>query len=209
MGDTLDFVLQSFGVKLEPRQRQPIDIFTATRGDLANVFAELNFNVGAEIGVQRGEYSEVLLKANPGLKLYSIDSWKSYRDYRDHTSQQKLGRFHKEPVKRLAAYGRRSRIIQGFSLDAVKRFRRNDLDFVYIDGNHTFDWVIQDIIEWSRRVRSGGIVSGHDYIRRLNPSPGVNVIQATHAYVKAHGIKPWFTVGGATKETRSWFWVKP
>ncbi|NIT59155.1 MAG: hypothetical protein GWN00_23910, partial [Aliifodinibius sp.] len=37
------------------------------------------------------------------------------------------------------------------------------LDFVYIDADHRFDHVMQDIILWFKKIRRGGILSGHDY----------------------------------------------
>lgn len=210
MGDALAYVLRRFALKVVPRQKQPLDIYTATRADLAVLFEELGYNLGAEIGVARGVYSEALLQANEKLTLYSIDAWKTYRGYRDHTSQRKLNGFLDETRNRLQQYGRRSRIVQGWSLDVARRFRDGTFDFVYIDGNHGFDHVMQDIIEWARRVRSGGIVAGHDYVRRLPGPEAVGVVKAVHVYTDAHSISPLFTVGGADPdECRSWFWVRP
>ena len=89
-------------------------------------------------------------------------------------------------------------------MDAVKDFEPNSLDFVYIDGNHYFDYVVEDIIHWSKIVRPGGIVSGHDYRKDKNEKVPFHIIQATHAYTDAHKISPWFVLArGAT-----WFWVK-
>jgi len=41
--------------------------------------------------------------------------------------------------------------------------RTPGLDFVYIDGDHSFDAVVRDVILWSNKVRPGGIVAAHDY----------------------------------------------
>ena len=202
---TVDYILRRFALKIEDGMKMPIDIFTATRADLAELFAELDLRSGAEIGVERGHYSKTLLKPNPNLTLHLVDAWKAYRGYRDHVTQSKMDGFYEEAQERLRDYP----VVfhRGFSMDVVQRFSPGQLDFVYIDGNHSFDWVMLDIIEWSKKVRSGGIVSGHDFIRRLREP--VHVIKATCVYTEAHKIRPWFTVGGATKETRSWFWVKP
>ena len=48
--------------------------------------------------------------------------------------------------------------------DAVKDIEDSSLDFVHIDGDHSYDFVMQDIILWGRKVRIGGIISGHDYL---------------------------------------------
>lgn len=205
--NTLDYVLQRFGVTLQPDQKLPIDLFNSSRRDLALLFHELKFKKGAEIGVESGEYSETLVSLNPGLELYCIDAWKAYRGYRDHVSQEKIDGFYETAQHRLSRYG--AELIRKFSMDAVQDFKDNGLDFVYIDANHSFDYVIMDIIEWSKKVKPGGIVAGHDYVRRKNITDRVHVVQAVQSYTYCHDIETWFTVGGAAKETRSWFWVKP
>ena len=192
--------------QVEPKPgRWPRDLTNSSRNDLAAEFALQGYKIGVEIGVEQGKFSEVLLTTIPGLRLTCVDAWTAYRGYRDHVSQTKMDGFYEDAKKRLLPLG--ATIVRKFSMDAVKEFRPNTLDFVYIDGNHGFDWVMQDLIEWSRRVRSGGMVAGHDYIRRLREP--VHVIQATHAYTDAHGITEWWTCGGQNKETRSFFWVKP
>lgn len=128
------------------------------RRDLARFFAEQEFNLGAEVGVLSGSYSAELCKQNPNLKLYCIDSWdlnpSRYIGFRERKYQQ--------AVQTLENYN--CELIKAFSMDAVRRFEPESLDFVYIDANHSFDAVMCDIIEWARRVKKGGIVSGDDYV---------------------------------------------
>jgi len=192
--------------QVEPRPgKWPRDLTNCSRNDLAVEVAERGFTVGVEIGVERGLYSEVLLTTIPNLRLTCVDAWTAYRGYRDHVDQAKMDGFYEEAKQRLLPLG--ATLVRKFSVDAVKDVAPNSLDFVYVDGNHGFDWVMLDLILWSRCVRSGGIVAGHDYIRRLREP--VHVIQATHAYTDAHGITEWWTLGGHNKETRSFFWLKP
>jgi hypothetical protein len=63
-------------------------------------------------------------------------------------------------------------------------------------------------------VRTGGIVAGHDYIRRKNPEYLMHVIPAVHGYIDSYQIKPLFVLGrkdapaGELRDkTRSWFFV--
>lgn len=186
----------------------PYEIPDCNREDLPLLFKELGYKIGAEIGVESGLFSLCLVKT--GLQLYCIDSWKAYRGYRDHVTQSKLDKFYRTVKKRLKPYG--SILVRKFSMDAVKDFKDNALDFVYIDANHTFDYVVRDIIEWSKKVKKGGIVAGHDYIRTIECS---GVIGAVKGYTKGHKIRPWFVVGREIKneglkrdDARSWFWVK-
>lgn len=173
-----------------------------SREKLAEHFAELEFMTGVEIGVEQGIYSEVLCKANPNLKLYCIDAWRAYRGYRDHTNQDKLNRYYEETKERLTPYN--CEIIRDWSMEAVKRFKDESLDFVYIDGNHDFKNVTDDIAEWSKKVRSGGIVAGHDYVP-YRSSITCHVVPVVDIWTMVHKIAPVFI----TKDQfPSWYWIK-
>ena len=200
-------------LNLDLDRRSPIEIANVGRDGLAILFAKLGFTSGAEIGVEQGLYSETLCKANPDLRLHSIDAWKAYSGYRDHVSQEKLDNFYKITADRLAAYN--CEIIRAYSLDAVKQFDDGSLDFVYIDGNHELPFVVNDIIEWSKKVRVGGIVAGHDYYKSSRFDTKNHVTYAVNAYVLSYRITPWFLLGtkdiisGQVRDhMRSWMWVK-
>lgn len=200
--DTLEYILNKFGMAQDIPDEElemPIEILNFTRNDLAKLFAELEFELGAEIGVEQGEYSETLLRENPKLRLYGIDAWEAYEGYRDHTRQEKLDRFAEATRVRMQGY--EFKPIRKFSMDAVKEFVDNSLDFVYIDANHDFAHVTEDIFHWSKKVRPGGIVSGHDYYKENVPSH-VHVPYVLEGYTKAYNILPWFIFED------SWMFVK-
>jgi hypothetical protein len=210
---TLEYILQKFHLSYDDRTRQPIEIPNYGRNNLAELFHEVGFVIGAEIGVEQGVYSEILCQANPGVKLYGIDAWQAYRGYRDHTRQEKLDRFYDITKERVAPYD--VTLIRKFSMDAVKEFKDESLDFVYIDGNHDFINVTQDVYYWSKKVRPSGIVAGHDYIKRRDEAAHVHVPQALNGYTDAYRIRPWFVIGsnavveGQIRDSsRSWMFVK-
>jgi hypothetical protein len=151
--------------------------------DLIKYFNELGFKKGVEIGVAGGHFSEAMCKAIPGLELWCIDIWHPYHGNRWSGSRERNENGFKEATERLSKYN--THIIREMSMDAVKRFRGGSLDFVFIDSNHDFDYVMQDLIEWTKRVRIGGIVSGDDYY----PLRNGGVIEAVDAYTNAHKIK--------------------
>jgi cephalosporin hydroxylase len=77
------------------------------------------------------------------------------------------------------------------------------LDFVYIDGNHGYEAVLDDLAAWSPKVRTGGFISGHDY--RVNAAkPFIEVVEAVNDWTRMHAIEPWFTL--ARDKTPSFFW---
>lgn len=211
-----EYINEKFGLKDPRGMRQPIELENMDRDDLATLFYELGYKKGAELGVETGKYSEVLLKRNPNLTLYCIDAWSVYRGYREHLTQSKVDGLLETAKDRLKPFGNRVKFIQKFTDEAAKDFPAKSLDFVYIDANHTLPFVIQDIVNWERIVRHGGIIAGHDFCRRADNGYQVHVVEAVTAYTGSYHVKPWFVVGSkAVREgekrdrPRSFFWVKP
>lgn len=169
-----------------------------TRVDLAKEFAKEGYKTGAEIGVADGRNSLTLCQNIPGLHLYCVDPWRSYLGndrggpQSQHDGNLTLAR------ERLKDYD--VEFVRGFSAEVGRDFK-GFLDFVYIDGNHAFDYVMEDLILWSQIVRSGGMVAGHDFYHFR----GAGVVDAVDAYTKAHGIMPMIT----DEREPSFFWVKP
>ena len=175
------------------------------RNELAAMFAKRCFKVGVEIGVDQGKYAEVLCRANPGLKLYCVDPWKIYNQYADIKDPQDMEGRYQRAVKRLAPYN--CVIIRESSMAAVKKFEPDSLDFVYIDGNHAYEYVLSDLKEWTKRVKPGGIVSGHDYTTRKHKYVGYAVSKAVDFYLESEGwIEEFFVCTKPIKST--WYFVK-
>ena len=169
------------------------------RTHLADLFGELGFNRGAEVGVRRGRFSMYLCRQNPDLELYCIDPWVAYDR---HYTTERQNKIYREAVENFKPFGSRIKILRKSSMDALGDFEDESLDFVHIDGNHQFDFVCPDIIFWSQKVKRGGIVACHDYY----PFGWAGVMEAVDAYTRSHHIDPWY----CTKELEpTAFWVKP
>jgi len=140
-----------------------------------------------------------------------VDAWRVYPGYRDHVNQAKLEGYYREACARLAPYN--CEIIRDWSLAAAERIEDASLDFVYLDANHDFRHVTDDIDEWGRKVRGGGIIAGHDYVRgrRIRDC---HVKDVVGSWTYAHRIKPWFVVTHGEGDYPpgnafpSWFWVQ-
>ena len=168
-----------------------------TRDELAILFNELGYKTGAEIGVKRGWFSNLLCESIPDLKLLCVDPWTKYsRSVGDERAEQ----HYKVAAKVLSPYN--ATLMRMTSMEAVKEIPNDSLDFVYIDGLHDFDSVILDLIHWTPKVRIGGIVSGHDYIHHFEGG----VIQAVNAYTYAHNIHSWYITKG--EPLPSFYWVR-
>jgi hypothetical protein len=199
--DTLEFILKRYDI---PKgQKSPVQLQRSRWASLTKLFKELNFTVGAEIGVERGRFSKIICQNNPQLKLYVVDCWQTYEGYRDHVSQERLDEFYLETKTRLEPFN--CHFIRDWSMNAVKMFADESLDFVFIDAGHDYEQVKEDIREWSKKVKIGGLVSGHDYIGKLH---GITygVIQAVNEWVEEMGISPLFVFNKDSCPT--WMYVK-
>jgi hypothetical protein len=213
MNATLEYIKDKYSLPDNINLRNIYEIPNMGRDHLGGLFAELGFSEGAEIGVYKGIYAEKLFNSIPNLHLNCIDAWQAYSGYNVFNTQARAKKLYEEATKRLSKYN--VTIIRKFSMDALDDFEKRSLDFVYIDANHALPWVMDDICWWSRKVRRGGIVAGHDYWEDKNPGLGMHVKHAIHCYVSAYKIRPLFIVGTRAKkegvirdDKRSWFFVK-
>lgn len=136
--------------------------------------------IGAEVGVFRGDTSVGLLKNLPGLcKLVCVDPWAELEEFKQHCPNKKGRVFNAHwPGVRdrfveqvLEPYGDRVRALQMLSTDAADLLPNNWLDWVFIDGNHGYKWVREDVLAWYPKVKMGGLITGDDY--RDRPTYGV------------------------------------
>lgn len=179
------------------------------RSELPKWLVDNGYLVGAEVGVYKGEYTEMFCQV--GVKMiYAVDPWTEYRIRRDLITQKRQDFLCGHTHRVLDKYPN-CKIIRKSSMDAVKDFEDESLDFVYIDGNHNLKEVTEDITEWEKKVRKGGIVSGHDYF--LSPYY-CDVKAAVDAFVATHKIKTLVSFGSKAEAKRagdrykSWLWKK-
>lgn len=184
----------------------PYIINNYSRNDLPGLFKDMGFSVGAEIGVYSGEYTEVLCRA--GLKVFGIDPWINYKDYRKHPKELPYNELEDITRKRLNSYD--CVLIKKTSMEALDDIPDESLDFVYIDGNHSFPYIAQDIYEWNRKVKIGGVISGHDYFNGNHNPYWIRICHVKYAVdisAKIFGIESFYILKGRDK-CPSWFWIK-
>lgn len=128
----------------------------------------------AELGVAAGAFSEAMLRHCPCITLCSIDRWMDHHD----EAEYQLAKM------RLAKYGNRSQILRMTFVAALPLFRQAWFDLVYIDGYaHTGQEGGQTLRDWWPKVRPGGVLAGHDYTPKYQPT-----IDAVDAFVADLGL---------------------
>lgn len=149
------------------------------------------YRIGAEIGVWKGVTSIQLLKNLPNLFLHLVDPWVMTPEFKESVEPTRLiartdlEEDYKKVMESTREYDDRVNVMRMTSTEASKRFEDESLDFVFIDANHLYEHVKQDIECWYPKVRKGGMVSGHDYISGWERE---GVIRAVNEFFEADEV---------------------
>jgi hypothetical protein len=181
------------------------------RTQLHLLLNDRGFKNGVEVGVQKAEYSKYLLE-NTKLFMYLVDIWEYQPGYRDpaNVSTIEQENYMKIAVKALQGYEDRYKIIRKYSVDAAKDFEDNSLDFVYLDAQHTWAACTADLIAWYPKVRSGGLMAGHDFLNAYGDTPHEMVYEvetAVREFIADKNVELHTTWPNEAWPT--WYWIKP
>lgn len=133
-----------------------------------------------ELGVYRGDNARKLRGAFPDADLHLVDAWKHLWDsgpmMRANPTQAHWDRM---LAKIRADFKGDSRVSIHRMLieNAPAKFADESADIVYIDGDHRYESVKRDILDWLPKVRPGGLLAGHDY---KNHGGGKGVVKAVN-----------------------------
>lgn len=168
---------------------------------LIEVIRQLNVDdlIGLEIGCSLGHTTVHLLSNFLNLKLYGIDPYIEYTDWNGNFLSLEHHNENYEVFKQnIEPYGDRHFLYKDISDNVVNEFEDNSLDFIFIDGLHTYEQVLKDCRNYYSKVKSGGIFSGHDY----TVISGVN--RAVVEFATEIEIPEIFDT-----EIDVWYWIKP
>lgn len=147
----------------------------------------------AEIGVWNGGFSGVILEVTQPRELTLIDPWEllsgqdegewTHKKHQNHEFMQGMY----TNVARNYAHLPNVKISKGFSAEVLETFPDNYFDWLYIDGNHLYEFVRKDVEIAFRKVRTGGIIAGDDFYWKKNERQHVK--EAVLDAMKAHGMQ--------------------
>jgi len=144
-----------------------------------------------EIGSHFGVSTEIFRDA--GISVSAIDPYISGYDKDDGSSNKEKLNAAFEHFSNNVVDGEKIIHIRKTSKEASTLFEDNSLDFVYIDGNHKYASVLEDINTWLPKVRKGMFLGGDDFGRVDKTSKQLDVDKA---FLEVLGKPHWmFAIG--------------
>jgi hypothetical protein len=125
--------------------------------------------VCAEIGVWRGEFSARLIKYRAPRELHLIDPWKFDSRFpgRLYGGMGAKSQADMDAIMSSVAYrfsnNKRVVIHRGVSLEVAKNFPDDYFDYVYVDGDHSYEGALADLNAWFTKLKAGGKIVCDDY----------------------------------------------
>ena len=167
--------------------------------------------IGVEVGVLGGNFSFYILDVWKNIKLFSVDPWMNQIDTQyidvNNRDNETFERMYLDVLKRSNNYSPRSIIVRILSTPASQMFEDNSLDFVYLDANHSYETVKEDLHHWYPKIKKNGIISGHDFIE--DATRNVDGVPTCFGVQKA--VKEFFNnqlVFHTDEEWSNWFHIK-
>jgi len=149
--------------------------------------------IGVEIGVCEALNAFNYLRTIENIELtYLIDS---YGYYEQDGNPRDFSHYEKIAKRRVAPFGKRVKFIKKKSEDAIDMFEDASLDFVYIDGDHSYAAVKNDIKLYYPKVKAGGIFGGDDFCIKF-PGVAKAVLEFVEEYnLELHGAnRDWWII---------------
>jgi len=173
-----DTILNLLKVIKDVNARKPLnETMLADRENLPLAMAKSNIaGPSVEIGVRGGDFSRFLISGNPLLSMYhAVDPWAHQQDdvYKDaaNSDQDTQEKYCRESMVNIRsgfqdkgkAHYESYHVWRLFSDKAAPEFKDQSLAFVYVDGNHDFEPVLNDLELYWPKISPGGVLAGHDY----------------------------------------------
>lgn len=167
--------------------------------------------IAIEIGTWRGDFAELMCSKLCPDKFYAIDPFLLYEQYtdkpdiNDFANQENLDKLANKVLKRIESMlsNGKSQLIRMKSCDAVHKFADNSVDVVYIDADHKYETVLEDIRAWYPKIKTNGILCGDDYIEGSHIEK-FGVIEAVKHFSEEKNLKFAITDG----HNPSWLFCK-
>ena len=190
------------------------------KSDIAKALEKLGCKYGIEVGVRNGGNSKQLLQNTSFSegKFIALDCWREVKErptFNDASYQQTQLDAQYNSVNNMFKDKSYVEVVRDFSVEGSEKFEDNYFDFIYIDAAHDYRSVKEDLEAWWPKLKSGGILSGHDYFEdtRVWRGEEVGVYKAVNELAESnntevHHVTDCLKEGGYGQCCPSFFIVK-
>ena len=116
-----------------------------------------------EVGVEAGTHALDMYQLLKPEFMYMVDLYEEYQLLNGPKWRAVNKANKKWEVESRFKDIRNAKLITKPSLEAVKKFKKEQLDYVYIDASHNYEDVLDDLDAWYPMVKKGGVLGGHDW----------------------------------------------
>lgn len=169
----------------------------------------VDVDIAVEVGTYKGDFGQIIIDTTKPNDFYAVDPLRLFPGMisypgSEFDSQESLDALAEKVSARFSKQGHT--LLRGTSEEQSTTFEDGSIDFVYIDGDHTYEGCKLDIDLWWPKIKSGGILSGHDFCESVNPKTGLKfgVIEAVTEFVEKNNLKLYTT----NESYPSWLVVK-
>mmetsp|Transcript_11123 Transcript_11123/g.11139 ORF Transcript_11123/g.11139 Transcript_11123/m.11139 type:complete len:267 (+) Transcript_11123:117-917(+) len=196
------------------------------RNDLGKLCELKGLKIGAELGVQVGNYARINLRHWTSCEKYIlVDIWKhvpSHKHYHDESNKddESQAKSLAEARVNLKEFSNITEFMVMSTVEAAKLIPDASLDYIYVDARHDYCGTMEDIVAWYPKIKSGGVMAGHDYLdgrtqKRISRGQDWTICAngtinegavkgAVDEYAAAHGIRVFTTSKAVDGNWLSW-----
>lgn len=129
-----------------------------------SIIEPIENGVFVEIGTHLGDFAEFILENSLNSILYCVDPYVAYNEYEDAINNITGDRIYQAVYDKLKGkYKERIIFVRKFSTDAIDDIP-NEIDFLYIDGNHKYKYVLEDLCLFYPKVKQNCYIVGDDAV---------------------------------------------
>jgi predicted O-methyltransferase YrrM len=132
-------------------------------GIIEKLVRKNKFSIGVELGVLYGYHLSHLLESCRNLKMSGVDLYqKVIGSGYDNVENNEFENLYLQIKSKLESF-ERFNLIREDTISGSNHIKDKTLDFVFIDADHRYEAVKNDINAWQEKIKNGGILAGHDY----------------------------------------------
>ena len=123
-----------------------------------------------EVGVYKGDFAAKVLEECESIKkYYMIDPWRHLDDWNKPANQTDdvFEQFLSETRAKTDFAAEKRIILRGKTTEVIQEIPDGELDFAYIDGDHTLRGIAIDLLRIYPKIRVGGWIGGDDFSKTI------------------------------------------